>query len=112
MWVFGGIWLVNESVGRASLTRMYTYTCTYTWKQGGGDPLEESEAGTGAGGFGFARGGRGADLFSRDGLFKLAGYAAVAYVGALWWWLVVGCVCVCVCLGLGVGVADQPIPPC
>lgn len=46
--------------------------------------MEEGEAGTGAGGFGFARGGRGAaDLFSRDGLFKLAGYAAVAYVGAL-----------------------------
>lgn len=36
----------------------------------------------GAGGFGFARGGRGGGLFSRDGLFKLAGYAAVAYVGA------------------------------
>jgi hypothetical protein len=72
----------------------------------------------GIGGFGFARGAKSGGLLSRDGLFKLAGYAAVAYVGACflvlglggWWcWGGRGCVCVCVCLGVGVCVCVHVI---
>ncbi len=82
---------------------IFTYRCLVLWDtvQGGGDTGGESDGATGGGGggFGFARGGDGPGglLFSRDGLFKLAGYAAVAYVGT--------CVCICIELNWSVYVS-------